>query len=55
VRKPDPFTQWVNDHNERTSKRVDRAVNWAFAFILGILGALALVHWLTPCAEGVLC
>jgi hypothetical protein len=25
------------------------------AVVIGILGALAIVHWLMPCAEGALC
>jgi hypothetical protein len=37
------------------SRHTERALDFVFALLLGILGALLLVHWLTPCPEGVLC
>jgi hypothetical protein len=57
VQKPDQeqITHWVNDFNEKMTRETDRVVNAIFCVFIGILGGLALVHWLTPCAEGVLC
>lgn len=39
----------INADNERRIKRADRAVNALFAFLLGIIGAVLLVHWLSQC------
>lgn len=46
-------------HNAEQVQRTDSAVNHAagalLAFVLAILGALALLHWMTPCEAGALC
>lgn len=40
---------------QRNHRRADRALNYLLALVLGILGAVALVHWLTPCEGATLC
>jgi hypothetical protein len=42
--------------NARRVKRADTAANVLFAVVLGVIGAIALLHCLAPCAvEGALC
>ena len=49
----------VMRRNAEKVQRADAAVNHAaavvVAFILAVLGALALIHWMTPCELGTLC
>jgi hypothetical protein len=37
------------------SRNTERAANLLFALLLGVLGGLMLVCFLTSCAEGLLC
>lgn len=39
----------------RYESQAERAVRLVVATVLGVLLALALVHWATPCAEATLC
>lgn len=41
--------------NARTASRAHAACNVIFAVVLAVLGAAALVHYLTPCETGQLC
>ena len=42
--------------NARRVKRAEAAANVLVAVVLGVLGAIALLHFLAPCAvEGALC
>ncbi len=45
----------LNDMNARRTRPVEAAANFVGALVLAILAALALLHWLTPCAEAALC
>lgn len=45
----------VTEMNARTVRRIDTAANIAVALLLGILGAWALLAYLTPCEAGQLC
>lgn len=40
---------------ERVERRTSGAATVVFAVVLAVLGAMLLVHFATPCAEGVLC
>lgn len=45
----------VMELNARRVRRVDAGVNFIVILIAAILGAVALLHWLTPCEAGSLC
>ncbi len=44
-----------NAFQARTSAQAERAVRVLLAAVVGVLLALALVNWFTPCAEATLC
>ena len=39
----------INAQNERQIRKSDRIANTVCAFILGVIGAVLLVHWLSQC------
>ena len=41
--------------NSRRTQRAERAAEFVVVLVLGIIGALLLVHWATPCDVGHLC
>lgn len=49
----------INDRNARLIEQADAAVHQVITaivvFVLGVLGALALIHFMTPCEAGHLC
>lgn len=45
----------IMELNARRVRRVDAGVNFIVVLIVAILGAVALLHWLTPCEAGSLC
>lgn len=46
----------INERNARTHKAADSAaLGFVLVLVLGIVGALLLVHYLTPCDAGQLC
>lgn len=45
---------WL-EHQARVQQRGADILRALLAVVIGVLGAVALVHWLTPCAEGALC
>lgn len=45
----------LNDMNARRTRRAEAAASFVGVLVLAILGALAVIHWATPCAEGTLC
>lgn len=49
------IAQGVNELNARRAARAESAAGLLVALVVGILLALALVHWATPCAFGTLC
>ena len=51
---PDDIDAWL-DQECRKALRAQRAAEVFLAVVIAILGAAMLVHFLTPCAEGVLC
>ena len=49
------LSQRINAANAARIKRAEAAAGFVVALILGILGAVLLLHYLLPCAEGALC
>jgi hypothetical protein len=49
------IAQQINAANARRARKTEAALHFVGALVLAILGALALVHWLTPCDVGHLC
>jgi len=49
------FAQAINAMNAKRTRRADAAVDVLVALVLAILGALALLHYLTPCEAAQLC
>jgi hypothetical protein len=45
----------INARNAQRMQRAEAGAGIVVALVLGILGALALVHWLTPCEGTALC
>jgi len=46
----------INERNARTHRTADSAaLGFVLVLVLGIVGALLLVHYLTPCEAGQLC
>ncbi len=46
------IVQHISALNARRTSRAEAAANFLAVFIVGVLGAILLVHFLTPCAEG---
>lgn len=49
------IAQAINAMNAKRSARADAALSVILALVLAVLGAAALLHWLTPCEAGTLC
>lgn len=45
----------LNDINARRTRRAEAAGSFVGILVLGILAALAIIHWATPCADAALC
>lgn len=45
----------IADLNARRAKRAEAAAEFIVVMVVAILGALALLHYLTPCEAGSLC
>ncbi len=59
IRRPTPAeiadAAAITAYHAKLNSRADAAAKFVFAFVLGLLGALALLHFLTPCDAGTLC
>jgi hypothetical protein len=51
----DACARAINAKNAKRTRRAESAVEFILALVLAVLGALALLHWLTPCDVGHLC
>lgn len=49
------IAQAINRRNVRTTHRAEAAAGFVVALVVAILGALALVHFATPCEGATLC
>jgi hypothetical protein len=49
------LSRLVNERNARLTRRADAAADFVVAIVVGICLALALVHFMLPCATGELC
>ena len=43
----------INSRNARQSANVNAAASVVAVFVIGILGALMLIHFATPCVKGI--
>lgn len=50
----DNAAAWL-DYNARVHARGQAVLHAVLVVVLGVLGALALIHWATPCADAALC
>lgn len=50
----DNAAAWL-EYNARVQERGAAILRTLLAVVLGVLGAVAMIHWATPCAEGALC
>ncbi len=54
-RESNSIAQAINAMNAKRSARAEAAAGFIVALVLGVLGALALLHFATPCEAGALC
>lgn len=45
----------INAVNARRTARAEAAVNFMVALVIGLIMAVALLHWATPCADATMC
>ncbi len=45
----------INAVNARRTARAEAAVNFLVALVIGLIMAVALLHWATPCADATMC
>lgn len=55
VHESNELAQAINARNARRAHQADAALGFVVALVVGILGAAALVHYLTPCDAATLC
>lgn len=53
IKDSDLIARSLNSENARRAERSDAAAGFVVVLIVGILSALAVVHFLTPCAKGI--
>jgi hypothetical protein len=41
------WDKWICDRNERQINRADHAVDFLVAVVIGVIGAMLLLHWLS--------
>lgn len=49
------LTAWLAADTRRSDRLVHQALQFLFAAIMAVLGALLLLHYLAPCDAGALC
>jgi hypothetical protein len=51
----DPIARRIATLNTRRTRRAECAAEFVVALVLGLIGAMLLLHWATPCEAGHLC
>lgn len=51
----DEIARGINAINAQRTSRAESAAEFLVAMVIAIIGALALLHWATPCDAGTLC